>query len=109
MNNEEKLARAQAFLDASDEASARELVDEVLAEEPKNRKALHLDDAIARQNAEEDRERHDADSAGLSAGLAGRGRTIFIALSILLLGALALTYLGGAFRVRQERQLQQKK
>jgi FimV-like protein len=101
--NDEKLTRAQAFLDASDEASARELVDEVLAEEPKNARALRLDDAIARQTSSEERDRQNADDATLSVGLAGRGRAIFIGLMIVLLGVLLLAYMTGQFRARQQR------
>jgi hypothetical protein len=103
MTIDERLTKAQAFLEASDELSARELVDSVLTEEPKNAEALRLDDAIARQSAAEDRERYDADNAALSTGLPGRGRAIFIALVLLLLGTLAIAYMGGQFRARQER------
>jgi hypothetical protein len=103
MTIEDKLTRAQAFLDASDEISARELVDEVLAEEPKNPEALRLDDAIARQTSFEERERQHADDAALSFGLMGRGRAIFIGLILVLLGILALGYMTGQFRARQQR------
>ncbi len=103
MTIDEKLTRAQAFLDASEEIPARELVDEVLAEEPKNARALRLDDAIARQNSLEERERQHADDAALSFGLVGRGRAIFVGLILVMLGVLALAYMTGQFRARQQR------
>ncbi|MGC4047527.1 MAG: hypothetical protein QM758_27350 [Armatimonas sp.] len=103
MTISERLNKAQIFLEASDEIAARELVDSVLAEDPKNREALQLDDAIVRQSVEEAHQRLYADQADLSFVVTERGRALIIGLALVVLGIITIFYVGSQMRANPSR------
>lgn len=103
MTINERLAKARTFLEASDELAARELVDSVLREEPKNREALRLDDAIVRQSVSEAHMRLSADQADLGFLVPERSRAVIIGLALVVLGLLTLFYVGNQMRGNADR------